>query len=194
MMTTQQSLGWAALAGLAGLLTLPPTSTAGERKQEGRKVPDQEFVQKASAAGLAEVNLGRLAARLGGSADVKKFGKHMVKDHTEGNEKLLKVANKKRYTAARTMDAEHERLYRKLTGMSGAEFDREYMAGQVKDHKEAVSLFEKQSKNGKDEDLKKLAQETLPTLKEHLKMAQETHGKLKGGKGEKTSGSKAGDR
>src|SRR4051794_35189102 len=100
---------------------------------------DQEFVQKASASGLAEVNLGRLAARLGGSADVKKFGKHMVEDHTKGNEKLLKVANKKRLTVARTMDAEHDRLSRKLAALSGAEFDREYMAGQVKDHKEAVT-------------------------------------------------------
>jgi len=177
-------------------LALAVFSLAAAQKdnRSGAGSDDQQFVQKASAAGLAEVNFGKLATKQASSADVRKFAQHMVDDHTKANEDLLKVANKKRYTAARTMDAEHERLYRKLTGMSGAEFDREYMAGQVKDHKEAVSLFEKQSKNGKDEDLKKLAQETLPTLKEHLKMAQETHGKLKGGKGEKTSGSKAGDR
>ena len=119
---------------------------------------------------------------------------HKLQMTTKANKELLKVADKKRLTAAKGMDSEHERLFRKLSGMSGAEFDREYMTGQVKDHKEAVALFEKQANNGKDEDLKKLAKETLPKLKEHLKMAQETHGKVKGGRGEKTSGSKAGDR
>jgi putative membrane protein len=148
--------------------------------RSARGSDDQQFVQKASAAGLAEVSFGKLATKQASSADVRKFAQHMVEDHTKANEELLKLADKKRYTAARTMDAEHERLHRKLSGMSGAEFDREYMAGQLKDHKEAVALFEKQSKNGKDEDLRKWAGEKLPTLKEHLKMAQETHGKGKG--------------
>ena len=54
------------------------------------------------------------------------------------------------------------------------------MDGQLKDHKEAVSLFEKESKSGKDEDLKAWAGKTLPHLREHLKMAQEAHKNLKG--------------
>jgi putative membrane protein len=150
--------------------------------RSGKGSDDQQFVQKASAAGLAEVNFGRLAAKQASSADVRKFGQHMVDDHSKANEQLLKVANKKRYTVARAMDAEHERMFRKLSELKGSEFDREYMAGQLKAHKEAVALFEKASKNGKDEDLKQLAEKTLPTLKEHLKMAQETNSTLKKGK------------
>jgi len=146
---------------------------------------DQQFVLTASASGLAEVNLGNLAAKRASDPAVKEFGQHMVKDHTKANKELLKVANKKGYKVAGKMDAEHQKLFGKLSKARGSEFDTAYMDGQVKDHEEAVSLFEKESKGGKDEDLKALAKKTLPTLREHLKMAKEVRGKLKGGKGEK---------
>jgi len=177
-------------------LALACFSLAAAQKADrpGKGGGDQQFVTKASAAGLAEVNFGKLAVKQASSGEVKKFAKQMVQDHTKGNEDLLKVADKKGYRPASAMDAEHDRLHRKLSGMRGADFDREYMASQVKDHKEAVSLFEKQSKSGSDEDLRRLAEKMLPTLKEHLMMAQEVHGNLKGGRGEKTSGSKDTDR
>ena len=50
----------------------------------------------------------------------------------------------------------------------------------LKDHKEAVSLFQKESKS-KDSDLSGFASSTLPTLQEHLKMAQDL-GKSPGAK------------
>src|SRR5436305_9688152 len=100
MMTTQQSLGWAALAGLAGLLTLPPAATAGERKEEGRKVPDQEFVQKASAAALTEVNLGLLAARQASGDRVKQLARRLADDHTRAVKELTRMADKKGFRLA----------------------------------------------------------------------------------------------
>jgi len=42
----------------------------------------------------------------------------------------------------------------------------------VSDHEEAVALFQKEASSGTDPDLKAFAQKTLPTLQEHLKMAQ----------------------
>jgi putative membrane protein len=141
---------------------------------------DADFVKKASAAGLGEVNLGILAAKYGG-AEVKKFANHMVKDHTKANQELLKLADARRLTVARTMDADHSKTMDKLATMSGADFDRMYMDGQVKDHKEAVALFEKQAKEGKDADLRGWAEKTLPTIREHLKMAQKVQERLKGG-------------
>ena len=43
---------------------------------------------------------------------------------------------------------------------------------QVSAHKDAVSLFERYSKDGDNPDLKAFASKTLPALKEHLQMAQ----------------------
>jgi putative membrane protein len=42
----------------------------------------------------------------------------------------------------------------------------------VKDHKNDISLFEKQARDGKDAHLKAFAEQTLPTLQKHLSVAQ----------------------
>jgi len=146
---------------------------------------DQEFVTKASASGLAEVNAGMLATKSASDPAVKKFAQHMVDDHTKANKELLALADKLRLRAAMKQDAEHERMEGQLMKLSGAAFDREYMAGQVKDHEEAVALFEKQSKSGSSAELKDWAGKTLPTLRHHLKMAKEMNEKV-GGKDKRT--------
>ena len=46
--------------------------------------------------------------------------------------------------------------------------------GMVSDHKEDVKKFQNEADKGKDADVKKFASQTLPTLKEHLQLAEST--------------------
>jgi putative membrane protein len=64
--------------------------------------------------------------------------------------------------------------------MSGEAFDKAYMDDMVKDHKKDVAEFRKEANGGKDSDIKGFASKTLPTLEEHLKMAEDTHAKVAG--------------
>ena len=48
----------------------------------------------------------------------------------------------------------------------------------MSDHKKAVKAFEKASNEAKDADVKAFATKTLPTLKEHLTMAEELQNKV----------------
>jgi putative membrane protein len=164
----------------------------GSGQGQGQTISDPQFVMLASAGGMAEVNMGNLAVKQASSADVKKFAQQMITDHTKANRELLALANRKRLKAASAMDAEHRQMRDRLAKMSGAEFDREYMAGQVKDHVDTVALFEKQARDGQDADLKKWATDTLPHLREHLRMAREIHGRLTGEKGQGGSGQNKG--
>ena len=66
----------------------------------------------------------------------------------------------------------------KLEKMKGHEFDHAYMQHMVQAHKQAVSAFEREAKSGHDADVKAWAEKTLPTLREHLKMATEVSAKL----------------
>ena len=50
------------------------------------------FVNDLTIAGLAEVQLGKLAAEHGSSPDVKSFGQMMVKDHTQAANELKPIA------------------------------------------------------------------------------------------------------
>ena len=61
-----------------------------------------------------------------------------------------------------------------LTWLSGADFESQYMRDMVSDHKEDVKKFQNEADKGKDADLKKFASQTLPTLKEHLQLAEST--------------------
>ena len=56
---------------------------------------------------------------------------------------------------------------------NGDEFDRDFVRTVgVKDHEKDIKEFEKASKDVKDPELKAWVNKTLPTLKEHLAMAQ----------------------
>jgi putative membrane protein len=50
------------------------------------------------------------------------------------------------------------------------------MKHMLDDHKEAIALFEREAKHGQDPDLKRFAADTLPTLREHLKLARKVVG------------------
>ena len=142
-----------------------------------KPISDEDFVMKASAAGMAEVNFGKLAEAQSSSAEVKKFAQNMVDDHSKANDELLKVADKDKITPAEKMGAKDQQMFTKLTGLKGPEFDREYIASQLAAHKEAVALFKSESNHGKNEDLKEFATKTLPTLEHHLEIVKKLSGK-----------------
>jgi putative membrane protein len=133
---------------------------------------DSDFVMKAGQAGIAEVAAGRMAEKQGQSAATKAFGKRMVADHTKAADALKRAAEKSGATMPTTMSDAQKQAGEKLAGLKGDAFDKAYAEQMVKDHEEAVALFDKESTSGSDSDLKAFAGMTLPTLQDHLKMAK----------------------
>jgi putative membrane protein len=138
---------------------------------------DREFMSEAATGGLAEVELGRLAAQKGQSADVKRFGQRMVDDHSKANDELKQLAARKGITLPTDLKDEQKKDKDKLSNLSGAEFDKEYMKLMVDDHDKDVKAFQSEAKDGGDADVKAFASKTLPTLEEHQRMAREIKGK-----------------
>jgi putative membrane protein len=170
------ALGFAGLlAVMAPAFAANATSAAAKTKLSGA---DKTFVMKAAEGGMAEVELGRLAASKATDPDVKAFGQRMVDDHSKANDKLKAIASEEGITLPTALKGEMKTLNDKLSKASGAEFDKMYMSHMVSDHKKDVAEFEKESKNGKDSDVKGFATDTLPTLREHLQMAQTTATKV----------------
>jgi putative membrane protein len=145
---------------------------------------DQHFVMEAAMGGMAEVELGKLATEKGTSSEVKSFGQRMVDDHGKAGDELKSLAQTKGVTLPSELDAKHKALRDRLSKLSGASFDRAYMSAMLSDHQEDVAAFRTESRTGKDADVKAWATKTLPTLNEHLKLAQE------GNKAVGTSGKK----
>ena len=70
------------------------------------------------------------------------------------------------------MDQQHQALLEQLSQLSGEDFDRQYMRGQVQDHQAAVKLFATEATQPSGP-VDALAGELLPAVREHLQMAEE---------------------
>lgn len=138
---------------------------------------DTEFLTEAASGGMMEVELGQLAANKAVSADVKNFAKMMVDDHTKANNELKSLAAQKGITLPAMLMEKHQKMVNDLTTKIGKEFDKEYMNMMVDDHKKDIDAFEKAADKGNDADIKAFAAKTLPTLKRHLQMAEQTEKK-----------------
>jgi putative membrane protein len=148
-------------------------TTALSAKSHKESSKDKKFVTQAATGGMYEAEAARIALEKASGPEVKKFAQRMVDDHTKANQELMALVEKKKLAPVQKLDKKHEEMLEKLRKKSGSDFDKEYMEQNLKEHKSAVSLFEKESKSGKDADLKSFASNTLPTLKEHLGMAEE---------------------
>jgi len=140
---------------------------------------EKKFIEDTAKDGMAEVQLGQLAAQKAGSEDVKKFGQKMVDDHTKANDQLKQLAQSKGVELPTDIDRSAKREHDKLSKLSGADFDREFMDHMVSDHKKAVKDFQKEAKSAKDPDVKSFASSTLPTLEQHLQLAQQTDAQVR---------------
>jgi len=140
--------------------------------------PDRTFAEKAAAGGAAEVEGGRLAERQAASEKVKQFGSRMVQDHSKANDELKQLAAAKGLQLPSGPDPHSQEMMAKMQKLSGAAFDRAYMDHMVKDHKKDVAEFQKEASSGKDPQIKAFAAKTLPTLQEHLKLAEATNAEV----------------
>ena len=164
-----------------GLLLPIGTGLAAETKTSNSKLSgaDSDFVKEAAQGGMMEVQLGKLAQEKAADEKVKQFGKRMEQDHSKANDELKKIASGKGIELSTELDKKHKSKIDKLSKVSGADFDRQYMQDMISDHKDDVKKFQRQSDKGKDPDLQKFASQTLPTLKEHLQLAESTGQEIK---------------
>ncbi|HKX32921.1 MAG TPA: DUF4142 domain-containing protein [Blastocatellia bacterium] len=139
---------------------------------------DKQFAMKAAEASMAEVALGDLATKQAADEGVKQFGQRMRDEHTKANDELKGWASQKGVMLPSEPSAKQKQVADHLSKLSGAEFDREFARVMVKDHIEAVALFERQTRTGQDQELKDWANQKLPTLRDHLTESRNLASKL----------------
>ncbi|WP_414472555.1 DUF4142 domain-containing protein [Microvirga sp. M2] len=132
---------------------------------------DHAFLTKAIEGNLAEVAVGKLAQEKGNSDGVKNFGHQLETDHSAANQKAMSVANTLKMTPPTEPTKAQRETYQKLSKLSGAAFDREFVKDMVTDHKKDVAEYEREAKRQNDP-VASYANETLPTLKNHLQTAE----------------------
>ena len=103
----------------------------------------------------------------------------MVTDHSSANDQLKAAAQQDGIQLPQDISKEHKAIADRLSKLQGSAFDKEYARLMLKDHEDDVAMFKKEANSGKDANLKAFAQKTLPTLEDHLKMAQQMNASAK---------------
>lgn len=165
-------------AAQIGTATPPPSTAAMPASDASTGMMDKTFFMKAALSGMFEVKAGEVAQKRSGNGEVKSFATMMVSDHSEANAKLKALAMQHKVMLPAKLDAEHAGNLKKLQGTKKGSFDMAYVDAMVMGHETTVALFEKASTEGTSPDVKAFATETLPTLKKHLAMIQETKAKM----------------
>jgi putative membrane protein len=156
-------------AGMSAATPQTGPATAAPHQPNGS---DRTFVQAAAVGGRSEVEAGKVAEQKGQAEAVKQFGRRMVQDHGKANDRLAALAKADNLTLPAALDDEHRAMQDEIGKLSGTDFDRVYIQGQIADHQKTAQLLEWEIDAGQDAQLKSFASEILPTVFQHLEMAQ----------------------
>ncbi|HSH39579.1 MAG TPA: DUF4142 domain-containing protein [Chthoniobacterales bacterium] len=167
----------------AGTTTTPQTAGGASTKGAEAAQPganqmsdmDRPFMMQAAKDGMKEVHMGEMAAQQGQSDTVKKLGQMIVSDHQKANQQLMAIAAKKGVKPD-TRAVEHGMSKRDMKN-----FDQAWIAGMINDHTKDIGLYQRQSQQGGDPELRAFAKKTLPVLQKHLKMVQQAQQKMGSG-------------
>lgn len=140
----------------------------------GQDYATNAFVSKAMQGNMVEVQLGQLAQEKSQSNDVKQFAQKMVADHGQMNDKWFKpVAQQLGISAPNGPSKKDKKEIEKLQGLSGQDFDREYITMMVKDHQQDLKEFKDEAQIAQDSNVKQIADKGSQVIEQHLQMIEQ---------------------
>jgi putative membrane protein len=147
--------------------------TDADRSPNKLEEKDAMFVSDAANMDLAEIYVSREAASRASNADVKRVAKMMVDEHTKSSEQVKALASRFGISLPTQPNENDVKNWKGLLDKRGADFDKDYMDWLVKTHKDAIDKFEDVSKKEDYQpDVRNLATNMLPALRQHLTEAE----------------------
>nr|WP_256515229.1 DUF4142 domain-containing protein [Alsobacter ponti] len=135
-------------------------------------VDAKAFVSTVANSNKFEIESSRVALQKSKREDVKRFAQMMIDDHTKAEQEFVqavKAANEQLPDTSK-LDAQHEATLNRVNAATN--FDKDYIAAQLKAHTDAVALFKTYSMSGESAPLKQFAAKLLPDLQKHLDAVQ----------------------
>ncbi|MBN9133417.1 MAG: hypothetical protein ABS69_20270 [Nitrosomonadales bacterium SCN 54-20] len=163
---------------LAMALMLPAFTLSVQAAETQGALTDAEIAHIVVTANTADIENGNLAKKKAANQDVHGYAHRMVSDHTDSNRQATELAKKLNVTPkdnaiSRSLKEDAKAGLEKLKGLSGKEFDKAYIDGEIALHKKVIEVADnKLVPNVKNEELKALLVKTRPVLVSHLEHAE----------------------
>jgi putative membrane protein len=173
---------------LTALSLLATIAFADEGRNMDTSLPpnDSEIAQIVLTANSGEIAASKIAVSKSKNADVKELAGMMITDHKSVTDKTTALAKKlnvkpKMCAASKELAKDSAKNTKKLSGLKGADFDKEYVDQMVMDHQNVLDTIDKTLlPNAKNEELKNLIASVRPAVATHLEHAKLLQAKLKG--------------
>ena len=139
---------------------------------------DKKFLAMAAQSDKNEIAMSKLADQKASDPAVKAFADKMVAEHTKMTASMKPFADSWGLSAPMGPDGDHQKELDKLSGMSGKDFDKEYMSDMVSDHAKALSAFTTEAKDTKDVKFRAAVIKGKTAVAAHKNMAYDLKKKL----------------
>jgi putative membrane protein len=145
---------------------------------------DPNIVYILDNANMLDSAAGAVAATKGTNAEVRDFGKRMMRDHhslrQQGQDLAKKLAVTPEAPANDNSKADYDTTMSLLNGAAkGRDFDKAYIDNEVRYHKAVLETATAAMNAAQNAELKNLIQKAAPAIQAHLDMAQSIQTKLK---------------
>jgi putative membrane protein len=164
---------------VAAALALPAAAAA-------QAVTDAQIASIVVTANQVDIDAGRLAAERASKPEVKKFGELMVTDHTGVNKAAVDLVTRLKVTpqdnpTSQSLKAGGDKNLANLRTLTGAAFDKAYVAQEVTYHAAVLDALDKVLIPGaSNAELKALLVKVRPAFVAHLEHAKQMQASLGG--------------
>ncbi len=169
---------WGAALAAATLLASPALA-------EGAKLTDPQIAHIAYTAGNIDIAAARQAISKASNKDVKAFAQDMVRDHEAVNKQALDLVKKLNVKpedndTSKALSKQAADKLAELGKLSGAAYDKAYVANEVAYHKTVNGALETQLiPSASNPELKSLLQTGLKIFQGHQQHAEHVAAELK---------------
>jgi len=132
---------------------------------------DLEIATKIEQAHTGELELARLAKERASNKDVKNYAEMLESDHNKALEDLTEILRDKQ-SAGSTHSKPAGTDMTQLQKMSGAQFDREFLATMVRNHQETLDALNRDLTTVQNPDMKDYIKNLMPKVRNHMEEAQ----------------------
>jgi putative membrane protein len=180
------------VAGLVTLLAVG-SSAFGQKKgkaksdDSGGKLTDPQIVGVVSTADQLDINDAKLALKKTKNDQVKQFAQQMIDDHTKLQNSVNDLGKKLNVKPApssvsKSLKSAAAAEDKKLQGLSGSAFDKEYIDHEVAYHQQVIDAAGKVLiPDAQNAELKSALEGAAPLLQGHLDHAKQIQSSLGGG-------------
>jgi putative membrane protein len=167
-------------AAIAAVILLSSPALA-----EGIKLTDPQIAHIAYTAGVIDVTAGKQALSKASNKEVKAFAENMVRDHEAVNKLALDLVKKLNVTpedndTSKGLSKQAADKSAELSKLSGAAFDKAYVANEIAFHKAVNGALETQLiPSANNTELKSLLQTGLKIFQGHEQHAEHIAAGLK---------------